>query len=203
MEMLGQKETLVVAAAAVIASWISTGIANTTKDASIKFNSTLWSWGLSGGAGMFLALVFFKGASMVQIGERWRTLIIIAMMSSIIVPPILMSLVYGSNGNSIRNYWDARIKEAKVGSSPTHSDFMASATAYTVFSIIQGVALLFMAILSKELERLDFLRDNKGKPLISASTADKITGGLFTVASLSMFITVIVCYGSVAKLTQG
>ena len=113
--MLGQKETLVVAAAAVIASWISTGIANTTKDASIKFNSTLWSWGLSGGAGMFLALVFFKGASMVQIGERWRTLIIIAMMSSIIVPPILMSLVYGSNGNSIRNYWDARIKEAKVG----------------------------------------------------------------------------------------
>ena len=202
-EMLGQKETLVVAAAAIIASWISTGIATTTKDTSIKFNSTLWSWGLGGGAGLFLALVFFKGDGMVNIVGWRRIAIITVMMSSIIVPPILMALVYGGNGNSIRNYWDARIKEAKVSSKPTHSDFTASSTAYTVFSIIQGVALLFLAIVSKALERLDFLRSKKGKPLVSASTADKISGGLFAVASISMFITVIVCYSSVAKLTQG
>ena len=202
-EMLGQKETLVVAAAAIIASWISTGIATTTKDTSIKFNSTLWSWGLGGGAGLFLALVFFKGDGMVNIVGWRRIAIITAMMSCIIVPPLLMALVYGGNGNSIRNYWDARIKEAKVSSKPTHSDFAASSTAYTVFSIIQGVALLFLAIVSKALERLDFLRSKKGKPLVSASTADKISGGLFAVASISMFITVIVCYSSVAKLTQG
>ncbi len=202
-EMLGQKETLVVAAAAIIASWISTGIATTTKDTSIKFNSTLWSWGLGGGAGLFLALVFFKGDGMVNIVGWRRIAIITAMMSCIIVPPALMALVYGSNGNSIRNYWTASMEEAKTGSTPTSSAFIQSSTAYTVFAIIQGLALLFLAIVSKALERLDFLRNKKGKPLVSASTADKISGGLFAVASISMFITVIVCYSSVAKLTQG
>jgi len=202
-EMLGQKETLVVATAAIVASWISTGIAASTKDTSIKFNSTLWSWGLSGGAGIFLALVFFKGAGMDSIRGWKRITLITLMLASIVVPPALMAMVYGTNSGSIHNYWAATMQEAKGSSKPKHSDFMASSTAYTVFSIIQEVALLFLAFVSKALERFDFLRDKKGKSLVSASTADRISGGLFAVATISMFITVIVCYTSVGKLTQG